>query len=533
MITLFTILFSRMKGVAAMNRLAVMLSIFLCANVFSADVSLKGKITKGGSDPVSGARVSLKNYPRLAAFSGSDGTFELKGSTGTLAGPWVKTENGIAIRSMKNGAGIVVRTALKQSNVKVDVFQLNGGLLASKTFTCAIPEYAVPLAKAGSGALIVKVAAGNEHRIFKTFAGTGNSYAVASDSRVNSRGLAKTSASVSDSIVVFNQGFRTGLLAIQSYDKTDLAISLTATKLWTPSAALDRSKSMIKIMAKDYEFEMGQPDALIEGIDSSTSTPWAGSELPPHTVSFAHDFWMDTTEVTQSEFDSLMKKNYPSYTKPLWDARYGLGSNYPANIVNWSSAALFCNARSKSEGLADTVYAYKSISGLPGTMACLLKTVTVNTASKAYRLPTEAEWEYACRGGATTDFFWGKDYAYYKTASSFADVDSYAVWKKNSFDKGTGNPGFGPHIVASTIPNKYGLYDIAGNVSEWCHDDFNDYQWGSTTDSAGQIKTDFHALRGGHWATDVAFLRPASRAFNEGGDYSHFLKGFRLVRTAD
>jgi formylglycine-generating enzyme required for sulfatase activity len=291
---------------------------------------------------------------------------------------------------------------------------------------------------------------------------------------------------------------------------------------------------MVKISAKGYNFEMGQSDIKALGVDANGYMN-AEFELPPHNVTFARDFWMDTTEVTQGEFDRLMKKYYPTYATPKWDATHGIGDNYPVYFESWTNAALFCNARSKEDSL-DTVYGYASISGTVGTETVVLKSISVNTSAKGYRLPTEAEWEYAYRGGKTTDFFWSKNLEDYKTATAFADVDSHAVWKKVSFDKGAGNPGYGVRVVASTSPNNYGLYDIAGNTSEWYHDSFDSYTWDAVTDSVKKVtssETSKHSLRGGNWASDVNSLRAAVRYFDSGSDYYQFLWGFRTARTSE
>jgi len=518
-----------------MKRIVVLFSIFFCFNAFAVNVSITGKITKGGTDPVAGAQISLKNHPSIKAVSGSDGTYNLNGNTRALAGPWMIGTSGIAVRSMKNGTGIIVRTDVRRSNVKVDIYKINGGLVASKHFSGVNSgEHAVSFGSAACGALIVKVSDGNGSRTFKAIPGMGISYAMVSGNRDQgslNAGLGKRSASVSDSVVVYSQGYRTGLTALVTYEKTGVDVSLTASNSWTPIAdSLKHSKGMVRIMAKTYDFDMGQPVDTIWGTDA-TGLATSSDEQPVHNVTFAHNFWMDTTEVTQSDYDSLMKKHYSSYHAPKWDATHGLGANYPANLVNWSSAILYCNARSAIEGLTDTAYAYTAIKGTMGTEACSLVNVSVNTASKAYRLPTEAEWEYACKGGTANDYYWGKDFSYYLTATVFTEVSENAVWAKNSKEKGAGNTGYGMHEVAKTKPNKYGLYDMIGNASEWCHDDYLSYTWGQTTDSVTPVKEIFHPIRGGNWGNEISYLRSQCRTFEGSSDYFPFFLGFRVART--
>jgi formylglycine-generating enzyme required for sulfatase activity len=125
--------------------------------------------------------------------------------------------------------------------------------------------------------------------------------------------------------------------------------------------------------------------------------------------------------------------------------------NRPVEEVSWFDAMLYCNARSKWEG-KDTCYTYAKTNGYcPDSIKC-------DFSKKGYRLPTEAEWEYACRGGTITICFWGDD-------SSLAQAGQYAWYFANS--------GGVTHRVANKLPNAFGLYDISGNVVEMCNDNFS------------------------------------------------------------
>ena len=251
-------------------------------------------------------------------------------------------------------------------------------------------------------------------------------------------------------------------------------------------------------------------------------------EQPVHTVSFTHNFWMDTTEVTQGSYDSFMSLSYSGYYTPTWQFAFGLGDDYPAYSIYWGDAVLYCNALSRSEGL-DSVYTYTAINGTPGSL-CYLENVSTDFTKNGYRLPTEAEWEFACRAGSTNDFYWGKDYdPYPSTAEDSAEVNSFAVWSVNSWIFGVGDPEYGTHQVGTKQPNAFGLYDMSRNVYEWCHDWYGEYSGESQVNPSGPASGSWHSVRGGSWGTNAIHLRSANRTFTS-PDYQYYFLGFRCVR---
>ncbi len=279
------------------------------------------------------------------------------------------------------------------------------------------------------------------------------------------------------------------------------------------------SGGMVLVEAKGKSFEMG-------------SALGNADEQPVHTVSFSRSFWMDTTEVTQGEYERIMRAGYAAYSTPDWSTSYGVGVRVPAYLLEWGDAVLYCNARSTAEGL-DPVYTYTKILGTPGN-GCALEGVTADLKKSGYRLPTEAEWEYACRAGANFDFSWGKNAAEYPSNSAdSAEVDSYAVWAGNSWNLGSDDGRFGFAAAASRKANAYGLYDMAGSAWEWCHDwyDATYYTAAPVADPEGPSSGGWHALRGGSWGNEASHLRASNREFTT-PDYIFNFIGFRAVRTA-
>lgn len=232
-------------------------------------------------------------------------------------------------------------------------------------------------------------------------------------------------------------------------------------------------------------------------------------EQPVHQVTVSA-FYMDTVEVTQADYASLMGVN-PSY--------FTGDSLRPVETVTWFDAALYCNKRSRRDG-RDTVYSYTSITGTPGNGCSDLAGLAVDFTKNGYRLPTEAEWEYACRAGSTTDYYWGRNYPSTTSADTLA-IDSNAVCYYNT--------PIGTLPVAWKKSNAWGLYDMSGNVWECCNDWYGSYTSGSQTDPTGSSTGIERVMRGGSWANVDSFLRSAYRLYNS-PDNRGIRLGFRCVR---
>ena len=193
-------------------------------------------------------------------------------------------------------------------------------------------------------------------------------------------------------------------------------------------------------------------------------------EKPAHKVQ-VNAFYMDTREVTQKAYEALMEKN-PSKSK---------GPDQPVEQMDWYHAILFCNLRSLKEGLKPC---YDS------------KTLACDFTADGYRLPTEAEWEYACRAGTRSEYSFG---------DAPDKLRSYAWFKENSAQT--------THPVGQKTPNPWGLYDMHGNVAEWCHDFYgeNYYQKNEAQNPRGPSAGDKCVLRGGSWRTGADGCRSSAR----------------------
>jgi len=225
-------------------------------------------------------------------------------------------------------------------------------------------------------------------------------------------------------------------------------------------------------------FSMGSPDS--EPGRSST-------EGPQHLVTFPNHFYMTDSEVTQMLWVDVMGSN-PS--------RFQTDPNLPVEQVSWDDVASFL---SKLNELTENVR-------LPGM---------------AYRLPTEAEWEYAARAGNSKPFFW-------EEGLSTLPIDHYAWYAGNAGSTTHWVSGDWATMADGKAPNAWGLYDMSGNVWEWCQDWFGTFTAEAQTEPMGPEFGAGRVLRGGAYAYEPSFLRSATRAFSA-SDSKFSNVGFRLV----
>jgi len=227
-------------------------------------------------------------------------------------------------------------------------------------------------------------------------------------------------------------------------------------------------------------FVMGSPE-------SEKGRDGAGGEIQ-HTVILTQPIYMQTTEVTVEQWERLMGKN-------LIGLRWG-SDNHPITRVSWKDCHKFIK---KLNARGDGVY----------------------------RLPTEAEWEYACRAGSKAAFAWGDEID--------CDKAMYGNKKKSGsclfYLQSLKIPAGGPGPVKTFAPNHWGLYDMHGNVWEWCQDRYGDYNTERVKDPIGPQKGNNRVRRGGSWVSKYYDCRSANRAYSHPSNRIN-ITGFRIVREA-
>jgi len=217
-------------------------------------------------------------------------------------------------------------------------------------------------------------------------------------------------------------------------------------------------------------------------------------ELPVHTVSL-NNFFIDKYEVTQAEYEAIVGNNPANGS--------GVGDDYPVYNINWYNAVTYCNLKSQQEGL---------------TTCYNLNNWSCDFNANGYRLPTEAEWEYTARGGV----YWTDDLRYSGCHEESELVD-YAWYISNSNNQ--------THPVGSLLPNQLNIYDMDGNVYEWCNDK-HAYEYYSSSPSNNPTGPEFgvmRVVRGGSWSSDKNFCRVADRSFTTPSIGSQ--GGIRIVKS--
>jgi formylglycine-generating enzyme required for sulfatase activity len=239
------------------------------------------------------------------------------------------------------------------------------------------------------------------------------------------------------------------------------------------------AKSVAPHVIPDLKLELLWVPAGTFTMGSANEEPMRNkAEGPRMEVTLTKGFWLGKTEVTQAQYEAITGTNPSTFT--------AAGKDAPVERVSWLDATAYCRKLTERERAAGR---------LP--------------EGYVFTLPTEAQWEYACRAG-TTD--------------AYAGEPESMAWC-------SGNSNATTHPVATKRPNAWGFYDMSGNVLEWCRDWYGDYPGGAVTDPTGPSRGYYRIARGGSWRMDARVGRSAARSGGSPARLDYTL-GFRLALAA-
>ena len=239
---------------------------------------------------------------------------------------------------------------------------------------------------------------------------------------------------------------------------------------------ITNSIGMKLVLIPKGKFMMGSPESEVRIADATQ-----------HEVTISKDYYLGVYEVTQAQYEKMMGKNPSRFQGDnlRGDSLRRDSTNHPVEQVSWGDAVKFC----------------KKLSDLPEE----------KKAGRVYRLPTEAEWEYACRAGSKSAYSFGE---------SSKSLGDYAWFYENSNGQ--------THPVGEKKANAWGLYDMQGNVWEWCSDWYGQYPKGAVSDPVGPREGSFRVIRGGSYFSEAANCRSANHNRHDPSDRFHYY-GFRVA----
>lgn len=230
---------------------------------------------------------------------------------------------------------------------------------------------------------------------------------------------------------------------------------------------------------------------LVEGgMFQMGSSADGNDETPVHSVTITKNYYMGETEVTQALWKAVTGYS-PTRDGDSWESYYGLGDDYPAYYISYEDVQSFLT----------------KLNSLTG---------------QNFRMPTEAEWEFAAKGGTKS-----KGYTY----SGSNTIDDVAWYSDNANYVDSSNSNYGTHKVKTKAANELGIYDMSGNVWEWCSDWYDSYSSSAQTDPTGATSSFLPVRRGGDWTRIATYCRCTNRSSSPPFD-RYFGLGFRLALSA-
>ena len=360
------------------------------------------------------------------------------------------------------------------------------------------------------------------------------------------------------------------------YYTTDSSAPTTASTAYTVAISVTEAVTIKAIALKD-----GMNDSAVASasytIKATEQIPEGFVKVPGGTVTGAAysdnytgvfpegrnvtlgSFYMGKYEVTQAQYKSVMEgqkvsvggTEYTLADSPSYCVQGSISykidsdkdhANYPVENVTWFDAVYYCNALSAKENLEPC---YKITVTTVSSGHITAATVEYEKSKNGYRLPTEAEWEYAARGGDPTAADWNYTYSGANkadgtsySASKNAGLDSVGWYCYNNISGTTGDTdvtdsadGCGTHEVGQKAANRLGIYDMSGNVWEWCYDRYGSTSSETVTDPAGAASGNGRVGRGGGWYSSARHASVSRRGYLS-PDYRNFILGFRVCRSS-
>ena len=262
-----------------------------------------------------------------------------------------------------------------------------------------------------------------------------------------------------------------------------------------PAKLVTNSIGMQLVSIEPGEFLMGSPESDTEA---------SSDEKPQHRVRITEAFNLGIHEVTQGQYQAVMEETPSSFKG---------SDDLPVENVSWLDAVKFCNKLSEREKRVP----FYRIDGAKFVGASGVPLLVAVAGGNGYRLPTEAEWEYACRAGSATVYPFGND---------DGNLGKHAWYNSDS--------EFKTHPAGQKRPNAWGLYDMLGNVLEWCGDGYDEKYYASSppADPPGASEASARVFRGGCWSSFARYCRPAIRGWGA-PVIRHAYLGFRVAAAQE
>ena len=268
-------------------------------------------------------------------------------------------------------------------------------------------------------------------------------------------------------------------------------VTITATSV---SNASKKATCTVKVTRVTKTFTVGGVTFRMRLVEAGTfsmgTSPDGNNVTPVHNVTLTNDYYIGETEVTQALWKAVTEY-YPTSGGNAWTSTYGLGNEYPAYYISYADVQSFINRLNSLTG-------------------------------QTFRMPTEAEWEFAAKGGNKS-----KGYTY----SGNDAIDNVAWYTVNSYNKGTSSPDFGIHVVKAKSANELGVYDMSGNVCEWCSDRYGSYSSSAQTNPTGATSGSDRVIRGGSWCSNATYCRTTHRDYST-PYYRDYYLGVRLALSS-